>query len=137
MLLIVLFAIILTFVNPQYCPNMEKDSKQLKNESFVDLTNSTIVMEKDSEQFKNDSFNMNNSTDLLDKNLKIASKKLDILYFKKFQKKRCGFRCHDINRKNITITRKKIPSDSLMNLLYTTPIKNRKRFCTLLWKCQM
>ena len=124
MLLSVLLAIIVTFVNLQHCPEIEKDSFQLKNESFVDLTNSTIVMEKD-------------STDLLDKNLKIASKKLDILYFKKFQKKRCGFRCHDINRKNITITRKKIPSDSLMNLLYTTPIKNRKRFCTLLWKCQM
>ena len=126
MLLSVLLAIIVTFVNLQHCPEIEKDSFQLKNESFVD-----------SEQFKNDSFNMNNSTDLLDKNLKIASKKLDILYFKKFQKKRCGFTCHDINRKNITITRKKIPSDSLMNLLYTTPIKNRKRFCTLLWKCQM
>ena len=126
MLLSVLLAIIVTFVNLQHCPEIEKDSFQLKNESFVD-----------SEQFKNDSFNMNNSTDLLDKNLKIASKKLDILYFKKYQKKRCGFSCHDINRKNITITRKKIPSDSLMNLLYTTPIKNRKRFCTLLWKCQM
>ena len=125
MLLSVLLAIIVTFVNLQHCPEIEKDSFQLKNESFVD-----------SEQFKNDSFNMNNSTDLLDKNLKIASKKLDILYFKKYQKKRCGFSCHDINRKNITITRK-IPSDSLMNLLYTTPIKNRKRFCTLLWKCQM
>ena len=136
MLLSVLLAIIVTFVNLQHCPEIEKDSFQLKNESFVDLTNSTIVMEKDSEQFKNDSFNMNNSTDLLDKNLKIASKKLDILYFKKYQKKRCGFSCHDINKKNITITRK-IPSDSLMNLLYTTPIKNRKRFCTLLWKCQM
>ena len=122
MLLSVLLAIIVTFVNLQHCPEIEKDSFQLKNESFVDLTNSTIVMEKDS--------------DLLDKNLKIASKKLDILYFKKYQKKRCGFSCHDINKKNITITRK-IPSDSLMNLLYTTPIKNRKRFCTLLWKCQM
>ena len=137
MLLSVLLAIIVTFVNLQHCPEIEKDSFQLKNESFVDLTNSTIVMEKDIEQSKNESLNMKNSTDLLDRNLKIASKKLDILYFKKFQKKRCGFRCHDINRKNITITRKKIPSDSLMNLLYTTPIKNRKRFCTLLWKCQM
>ena len=136
MLLSFLLAIIVTFVNLQDCPEIEKHSIQLRNESFVDLTNSTIVMEKEGEQFKNDSCNMNNSTDLLDKNLKIASKKLDILYFKKYQKKRCGFSCHDINRKNITITRK-IPSDSLMNLLYTTPIKNRKRFCTLLWKCQM
>ena len=136
MLLSVLFAIILTFVNLQNCPNIEKDSKQLKNESFVDLTNSTDVMEKDSEQFENDSFYMNNSTELLDKNLKIASKKLDILYFKKYQKKRCGFMCHDTNKKNISITRK-IPIDNVMNLLYTAPIKNRKRFCTLLWKCQM
>ena len=99
MLLSVLLAIIVTFVNLQHCPEIEKDSFQLKNESFVDLTNSTIVMEKDSEQFKNDSFNMNNSTDLLDKNLKIASKKLDILYFKKYQKKRCSFMCHDLNTK--------------------------------------
>ena len=136
MLLSVLLAIIVTFVNLQHCPEIEKDSIQLKNESFVDLTNSTIVMEKNSEQFKNDSFNMNNSTDLLDKNLKIASKKLDILYFKKYQKKRCGFMCHYINKKNITVTRK-IPIDSVMNLLYTAPIKNRKKFCTLLWKCQM
>ena len=136
MLLSLLLAIIVTFVNLQHCPEIEKDSIQLKNESFVDLTNSTIVMEKNSEQFKNDSFNMNNSTDLLDKNLKIASKKLDILYFKKYQKKRCGFMCHYINKKNITVTRK-IPIDSVMNLLYTAPIKNRKRFCNLLWKCQM
>ena len=112
------------------------DSKQLKNESFVDLTNSTDVMEKDSEQFENDSFYMNNSTELLDKNLKIASKKLDILYFKKYQKKRCSFLCHDINKKNVTNTRK-IPIDSVMNLLYSAPIKKRNRFCTLLWKCQM
>ena len=125
MLLSVLLAIIVTFVNLQHCPEIEKDSFQLKNESFVD-----------SEQFKNDSFNMNNSTDLLDKNLKIASKKLDILYFKKYQQKRCGFLCHDTNKKNITIIRK-IPIDNVMNLLYTAPIKNRKRFCTLLWKCQM
>ena len=116
MLLSVLLAIIVTFVNLQHCPEIEKDSIQLRNES--------------------DSFNMNNSTDLLDKNLKIASKKLDILYFKKYQKKRCGFMCHYINKKNITITRK-IPIDNVMNLLYTAPIKNRKRFCTLLWKCQM
>ena len=136
MLLSLLLAIIVTFVNLQHCPEIEKDSIQLKNESFVDLTNSTIVMEKDSEQFKNDSFNMNNSTDLLDKNLKIASKKLDILYFKKYQKKRCGFMCHYINKKNITVTRK-IPIDSVMNLLYSAPIKKRNRFCTLLWKCQM
>ena len=135
MLLSFLLAIIVTFVNLQDCPEIEKHSIQLRNESFVDLTNSTIVMENDSEQFKNDSF-MNNSTDLLDKNLKIASKKLDILYFKKFQKKRCGFLCHDVNKKNITITRK-IPIDNVINLLYTAPIKNRKRFCTLLWKCQM
>ena len=84
MLLIVLFAIILTFVNPQYCPNMEKDSKQLKNESFVDLTNSTNLLEKDFEQFKNESFYINNSADLQDRNLKIASKKLDLLYFKRY-----------------------------------------------------
>ena len=125
MLLSVLLAIIVTFVNLQHCPEIEKDSFQLKNESFVD-----------SEQFKNDSFNMNNSTDLLDKNLKIASKKLDKLYFKKYQQRRCGFLCHDTNKKNITILRK-IPIDNVMNLLYTAPIKNRKRFCTLLWKCQM
>ena len=125
MLLSVLLAIIVTFVNLQHCPEIEKDSFQLKNESFVD-----------SEQFKNDSFNMNNSTDLLDKNLKIASKKLDKLYFKKYQQRRCGFLCHDTNKKNITIIRK-IPIDNVMNLLYTAPIKNRKRFCTLLWKCQM
>ena len=136
MLLSVLLAIIVTFVNLQHCPEIEKDSIQLRNESFVDLTNSTIVMEKDSERFKNDSFNMNNSTDLLDKNLKIASKKLDILYFKKYQKKRCSFLCHDINKKNVTNTRK-IPIDSVMNLLYSAPIKKRNRFCTLLWKCQM
>ena len=79
MLLSFLLAIIVTFVNLQDCPEIEKHSIQLRNESFVDLTNSTIVMENDSEQFKNDSF-MNNSTDLLDKNLKIASKKLDKLY---------------------------------------------------------
>ena len=125
MLLSVLLAIIVTFVNLQHCPEIEKDSFQLKNESFVD-----------SEQFKNDSFNMNNSTYLLDKNLKIASKKLDKLYFKKYQQRRCGFLCHDTNKKNITIIRK-IPIDNVMNLLYTAPIKNRKRFCTLLWKCQM
>ena len=117
MLLSVLLAIIVTFVNLQHCPEIEKDSIQLRNESFVDLSNST-------------------TTDLLDKNLKIASKKLDLLYFKKYQKKRCGFMCHDTNKKNITITRK-IPIDNVMNLLYTAPIKNRKRFCTLLWKCQM
>ena len=136
MLLSVLLAIIVTFVNLQHCPEIEKHSIQLRNESFVDLTNSTIVMEKDIEQSKNESLNMKNSTDLLDRNLKIASKKLDILYFKKYQKKRCGFSCHDINKKNITITRK-IPIDSVKNLVYTAPIKNRKRFCTLLWKCQM
>ena len=136
MLLSFLLAIIVTFVNLQDCPEIEKHSIQLRNESFVDLTNSTIVMEKDIEQSKNESLNMKNSTDLLDRNLKIASKKLDILYFKKFQKKRCGFMCHYINKKNITITRK-IPIDNVMNLLYTAPIKNRKRFCTLLWKCQM
>ena len=136
MLLSFLLAIIVTFVNLQDCPEIEKHSIQLRNESFVDLTNSTIVMEKDIEQSKNESLNMKNSTDLLDRNLKIASKKLDILYFKKFQKKRCGFMCHYINKKNITITRK-IPIDNVMKLLYTAPIKNRKRFCTLLWKCQM
>ena len=53
MLLSVLLAIILTFVTLQNCPNMEKDSKRLKNESFVNLTNSTNLMEKDSEEFKN------------------------------------------------------------------------------------
>ena len=136
MLLSFLLAIIVTFVNLQDCPEIEKHSIQLRNESFVDLTNSTIVMEKDIEQSKNESLNMKNSTDLLDRNLKIASKKLDILYFKKFQKKRCGFMCHYINKKNITVTRK-IPIDSVMNLLYSAPIKNRKRFCNLLWKCQM
>ena len=116
MLLSVLLAIIVTFVNLQHCPEIEKDSIQLRNES--------------------DSFNMNNSTDFLDKNLKIASKKLDKLYFKKYQQRRCGFLCHDTNKKNITIIRK-IPIDNVMKLLYTAPIKNRKRFCTLLWKCQM
>ena len=46
MLLSVLLAIIVTFVNLQHCPEIEKDSIQLRNES--------------------DSFNMNNSTDFLD-----------------------------------------------------------------------
>ena len=79
---------------------------------------------------------MNNSADLQDRNLKIASKKLDILYFKKYQKKRCSFLCHDVNKKNVTNTRK-IPNYSVMHLLYSAPIKKRKQFCTLLWKCQM
>ena len=52
MLLSVLLAIIVTFVNLQHCPEIEKDSFQLKNESFVDLTNSTNLVEIDSEQFR-------------------------------------------------------------------------------------
>ena len=114
MLLIVLFAIILTFVNIQNCPNLEKHSKQLKDGSFY----------------------MKNSTDLQDRNLKIASEKLDLLYFKRYQKKRCAFLCHDVHKKNVTNTRK-IPNHSVMHLLYSAQMKNRKRFCTLLWKCQM
>ena len=115
---------------------MEKHSTQLKDESFVDLTNSTNLVEIDSEQFRDESFYTNNSTDLQDRNLKIASKKLDLLYFKKYQKKRCSFLCHDVNKKNVTNTRK-IPNYSVMHLLYSAPIKKRKQFCTLLWKCQM
>ena len=56
-----LLAIFFTFVNLQNCPNKKRDSEQFKNESFV---------------------YMNNLTNLEDRNLKSASKKLDILYFK-------------------------------------------------------
>ena len=123
-----LIAIFLTLLNLQNCPKIvtKIDSEQFKNESFLDMDISTNLFASD--QVNNDS--------VQDRNLKLASENLNILYFKKYQKKRCSFLCHDINKKNVTNTRK-IPIDSVMNLLYSAPIKKRNRFCTLLWKCQM
>ena len=123
-----LIAIFLTLLNLQNCPKIvtKIDSEQFKNESFLDMDISTNLFASD--QVNNDS--------VQDRNLKLASENLNILYFKKYQKKRCNYMCHDVNQENVTISRK-IPKDSFMYLLYTAPIKNKKRFCNLIWKCQM
>ena len=107
----ILIAICLTLLNIQNCTKIEK-----KIDSFS------------SNQVNNDS--------LQDRNLKLATENLNILHLKKYRKKRCSYICHDVNRKNVTITRK-IPKDSFLFLLYSAPIKNKKRFCNLIWKCQM
>ena len=115
----ILIAICLTLLNIQNCPKIEKkiDSEQFKNKSFKVMDISTNLFSSD--QVNNDS--------LQDRNLKLATENLNILYLKKYQKKRCSFICHDVNRKNVTITRKNT-KDNFLFLLYSAPIKNKKGY---------
>ena len=96
----ILIAICLTLLNIQNCTKIEKKIDR-------------------SDQVNNDS--------LQDRNLKLATENLNILYLKKYQKKRCSFICHDVNRKNVTITRKNT-KDNFLFLLYSAPIKNKKGY---------
>ena len=118
MLVTLLIACVLIFVNLQNCSKIE-------NQSFLDIDNSTNIFASEQE----------NNESLADINLKLASEKLNILYFKKYQKKRCSYMCHYVHKENETSPRS-YSIDKFVHLLYSAPVKPRKRLCTLLWKCQ-